>query len=73
MKRWTLFWGALAASALVTGLLWWAGIPGGALLLLFPFAFWPGRRGAARHCPMCGLSTTDPAVHYCPRDGSKLE
>ena len=34
-----------------------------------------GREGAdhLRRCPLCGFESADPAVAYCPRDGTHLE
>lgn len=76
MRRWVLFWFGLAASVAVTALLWWAGIPGGALLLLFPFLWFPfGKRRAevaVRRCPQCGFESGDPEVRFCPRDGAGM-
>mgnify|MGYP000622154599 CR=1 FL=1 len=30
-------------------------------------------RPSADECPVCGFATRDPAVDYCPRDGTRLE
>lgn len=80
MRRRTLFWVGLAASVAVTAALWWAGIPGGAFLLMFPFFWLPWARreqGTAvpplRTCPHCGFSSQDPEVRFCPRDGTPLD
>jgi len=77
MRRGTLFWIGLAASVAVTALLWWAGIPGGALLLLFPFFWLPLGKSRdpvqVRRCPQCAFEAGDPEARFCPRDGSGLD
>lgn len=32
-----------------------------------------GDEATVRECPTCGFRTRDPAVAYCPRDGTELE
>ena len=76
-RRWAIFGLGLAASIAATALLWWAGFPGAALFLLFPFFWLP--KGAAttsapvRVCKLCGFESTDPEVKFCPRDGQELQ
>jgi hypothetical protein len=66
----------LAASLLVSALLWWQFDPL-AVFLFVPFVpFLLRRRGepaTVRECPVCGFRTTDESFDYCPRDGTKLE
>lgn len=70
MNRWTLFWGVLVGSLVISALLWSLGVPVFFGALVLPFFFWP--RGAQRRCPVCDYETMHPAVRYCPHDGTKL-
>jgi hypothetical protein len=71
MRRWTWFWVGLAASLAVTAALWWAGIPGGAFFLMFPFFWLPwARRERATSAPG---PRTCPEVRFCPRDGTPID
>ena len=75
MRRWLLFVVGLAASILVTALLWAAGFPGFALFLLFPFFLFrfPKDTRPVRRCAACGFETREEDVRFCPRDGSPLQ
>jgi hypothetical protein len=77
--RWIVFWIGLAASIGVTALLWWLKVPGGALLLLFPFFWFPfGKRWESaagvpgKRCPQCGWTAAGDEDRFCPRDGTRL-
>ena len=69
----------LAASLLLSAVLWW--YVGSFVFFLFvPFVpFLLGGRDAERReqtvrtCPECGFRTSDGGFDYCPRDGTRLE
>jgi len=69
----------LAASLLVTALLWWY-FESLFVFLLVPFVPILFRRlggdsepTIVQECPHCGFQATSSAYDYCPRDGSRLE
>lgn len=72
MRGWILFGGGLAASLLVTAVLWNLGVPGFFLFLFFPFFLLPLRGPAPRRCPVCGFRTRASDARFCPRDGQEL-
>jgi hypothetical protein len=44
------------------------------VLPFIPLLGWGRReRRPRRTCPTCGFESRDPAVAYCPRDGTELE
>ncbi|MCQ8894569.1 MAG: hypothetical protein NQU46_08085 [Methanolinea sp.] len=62
----------LAGSLLGTAILWLAGFPFFFLFLFIPLIpqVWQERK--VRSCPVCGFSTTDGKVAFCPYDGTPL-
>ncbi|SEW27211.1 hypothetical protein [Natrinema salifodinae] len=76
----------LAASLLVSAVLWWQ-FETLAFFLFVPFVPFlfrgsGGEKGrsqrdqqeaAVRTCPSCGFQTRNQAYDYCPRDGRRLE
>ncbi|MFB6106834.1 MAG: hypothetical protein ABEJ70_07665 [Halobacteriaceae archaeon] len=67
-----------ALSLAISAALWhWFGVPFAVLFVPFvPIFFWRSGgedRPPVRECPACGFRTRDPAVQYCPRDGTALE
>jgi hypothetical protein len=69
----------LAASLLVSALLWWQ-FDTLAVFLFVPFVpfllrgWSPDRpEGTVAECPVCGFRTAEDSFAYCPRDGTRLE
>jgi len=62
----------LAGSILVTVTLWLAGFPFFFLFLFIPLIPQVWRERKVRSCPVCGFSTVDGKVAFCPYDGTPL-
>lgn len=62
----------LAGSLLVTVILWLAGFPFFFLFLFIPLIPQVWKERKVRSCPVCGFSTTDGKVAFCPYDGTPL-
>lgn len=69
-RRWW-FWGGLAASIAVTGVLWALGVPGFFFALFVPFFLFPAARRAVPACKACGREA-DPGDRFCAHCGAML-
>jgi hypothetical protein len=56
----------------VTILLFAAGYPFFFLFLVFPLIPFFSQKKKVHRCPVCGFTTTDPAIGFCPYDGTPL-
>ncbi|MBP1928204.1 hypothetical protein J2741_000751 [Methanolinea mesophila] len=62
----------LAGSLTVTVLLYAAGFPFFFLFLMIPIIPFVSQKKKVHRCPACGFATADPAVGFCPYDGTPL-
>jgi len=62
----------LAGSILVSAALFLAGLPFFFLFLFIPLIPQVWRERKVRSCPVCGFSTFDGKVAFCPYDGTPL-